>query len=162
MGIAVDFLIKHVRPIGMDAYEMITTPGPGTLTQWLLDAGVSQQQIDVAYSQWATTADLTISAANLPQFGQSALLISQARWAELYPTGLSTILFLNEPLLKELSYVSEKSAGQNFAFEPAEVIPLAVTIQRTGNQVSINQNVNGANLAADINGNCVHFASLIS
>lgn len=161
MGIRVDFFIKHIRPYGTDAYEMITKPGAGSLTQWLLDNNVPQQQINYVYNAWATTAELQISPETLPQFVQSSLLISQARWDELYPTGKSTILFLNEPLLKELSYRSEQNRARVFQFDPYEHIPIAVTIQKVGNQGIVNQDIKGAFLASDDNGFCCHFDSLV-
>ena len=162
MGIRVDFLIKHVRPYGMDAYQAICVPtDPTSLTAWLLASGVPQGTINTAFNSWATTADLEINPVTIPQFVQSANLISQARWAELYQTDYSTILFLNEPLIKELSYESTKYPNQEFEFDPAEVIPLAVTINRLGALPTYNQNVNGAHLKADANGNCFHFDGLV-
>ncbi|WP_428657735.1 hypothetical protein [Runella sp.] len=161
MGIRVDFLIKHVRPYGTDAFVMLTTPGPGSLTQWLLDNNVPQQQINFAYNLWASTTELDITPQTLPQFVQSAQIISEARWSELYPTSKSTIMFLNQPLIKELSYRSQQYKGQAFEFAPYEVIPLAVTILKGSNQGLINQNVTGANLASDSNGLCYHFDSLV-
>jgi len=162
MGIRVDFFIKHVRPYGMDAYQAVCVPtDPTSLTAWLLANGVPQGTINTAFNAWATTADLEINPVTIPQFVQSANLISQARWAELYETDYSTILFLNEPLIKELSYVSSRHPGQDFEFDPAEVIPLAVTINRLRLAPTYNQNVNGANLKADANGNCFHFGGLV-
>lgn len=161
MGIRVDFLIKHVRPYGMDAWAMVCTPGPGSVSEWLLNNGLSQNTIDTAFNAWAQTANIAIDNQSLPQFVRSAEMISRARWAELYRTSDSTILFLNEPLLKELSFVSYKNAGADFEFSPAEHIPLAVTINRFGNQPVVNRNVAGANLAADASGFCQHFAGLI-
>lgn len=162
MGIRVDFLIKHVRPYGMDAWQTICGPrDPTSLTAWLLANGVLQGTIDVAFNAWATTADLAINAQTIPQFVQSAIVISQARWAELYQTDYSTILFLNEPLIKQLSYESTLYPDQDFEFDPPEVIPLAVTINRLGLPPTYNLNVNGAHLRADAAGDCFHFGGLV-
>jgi hypothetical protein len=106
------------------------------------------------------TINKTTTSADLPTFIQAADAISQARWQEYYPTAASTIMFLNEPLLKELSFESGRNPGRPFDFDPYEVIPLAVTIQQHG-QAAVARNVRGAHLAADANGNCVHFAGLI-
>jgi hypothetical protein len=162
MGIRVDFLIKHVRPYGMDGWQTICQPrGAGSLNQWLLDNGVLQGTIDVAFNAWAITADLPIDAQTIPQFVQSASLISQARWAELYNTDYSTILFLNGPLINQLSYESSRNVDDVFEFDPAEVIPLAVTINRLSLAATYNLNVDGCHLSADANGNCFHFGGLV-
>lgn len=162
MGIRVDFLIKHVRPYGMDAWQAICQPrGPGSLAAWLLANGVDQADIDTAFNAWAALALLEINADTLPQFIVAANTISQARWGELYNTDYSTILFLNEPLLKELSYDSSLRPNQVFNFDPAEYIPLAITINRLGQPPATVQGAYGATVQADANGNCFHFNGLI-
>jgi hypothetical protein len=162
VGITPDFMIKHVRPYGMDAYRMVCSPGARTLSDWLLNNGVTQAELDAAFNIWAQIAILDINdQQNLQMFVTAADAISQARWQEYYATAASTIMFLNDALLKELSLTSEREAGNAFDFEPYEVIPLAVTIQRQGGQQTVARSVNGAHLAADGNGDCVHFAGLI-
>ncbi|HET7404077.1 MAG TPA: hypothetical protein VFJ62_19925, partial [Usitatibacter sp.] len=106
MGIRVDFLIKHVRPADMEAWALICqNRGAGTLAAWLLANGVSQQDIDHAFNDWGALALLDIhDQANRAVFVQAAQDISQARWNELYNTDYSTIMFLNGPLLRQLSY----------------------------------------------------------
>jgi hypothetical protein len=163
MGIRVDFFIKHVRPYGTDAYELITTPGPGTLTQWLLDNGVDQATINVAYNSWALAANAPVEDWALPVFTGATQTISQARWSQLYQTNYSTIMFLNEPLIKELSYASTVPGCINneFSFRGTERIPVAVTINRWGNQPKVDKAVPGADVASDAQGNCCHFDRLL-
>lgn len=162
MGIRVDFLIKHVRPYGMDAWQAICGPkGPGSLTAWLLANNVPQEEIDAAFNDWAALALIDIDDATLPAFTRAAQDISQARWEEYYETDYSTILFLNEPLLKELSYQSSLNPGEEFAFDPHEHIPLAVTINRLGQPPDTILNASGATIRVDAQGNCFHFENLI-
>ena len=162
MGIRVDFLIKHVRPYGMDAWQAICKPqGPGSLAAWLIANGVSQANIGAAFNAWAAVALLEIDATTLPQFVAAAQTISQARWDVLYNTDYSTILFLNEPLLKQLSYDSSQNIDHKFEFDPNEHIPLAVTINRLGLEPTTALNADGATVRADAQGNCFHFFNLI-
>ncbi|HBY97034.1 MAG: hypothetical protein M5U01_00325 [Ardenticatenaceae bacterium] len=163
MGIRVDFLIKHVRPADMDAWQMICQDqGAGSLAAWLLKAGVAQQDIDHAFNDWAALALLDIhDPENRNVFIQAAQDISQARWNMLYETNYSTILFLNAPLLKQLSYESSQQANKAFDFDPYEHIPLAVTINRLGQPPTVVENAVGAAVAADMNGDCYHFDHLI-
>lgn len=162
MGIRVDFLIKHVRPYGMEAWAAICQPtGPGSLAGWLLANGVAQAEIDIAFNAWAALALTEINDANMPQFIAAANLISQARWGELYHTSHSTILFLNQPLLNELSYDSSTHRNQVFDFDPAETIPLAVTIHQSNQPAPTTvMNAYGATVQADANGDCFHFIQL--
>lgn len=162
MGINADFLIKHVRPADLESYQLIcNAQGPGSLHDYLIQGGVTPQQIDVAFNIWAGLALLDINDPNnIQAYANAAIAISQARWQEFYPTGASTIMFLNGPLLRELSYQAQQQANQNFDFDPAEQIQLAITVPRLGNQVTVARNVNGAHLASDPAGNACHYAGL--
>lgn len=162
MGINADFLIKHVRPADMESYQLICNArGPGSLHDYLLQAGVTPQQINAAFNIWAGLALLDINdPANIQAYANAAIAISQARWQEFYPTSASTIMFLNGPLLRELSYQAERNANQNFDFDPAEQIRLAITVPQHGNQVTVARDVDGAHLASDAAGNACHFAGL--
>ena len=164
MGIRVDFLIKHVRPADMEAWALICqNRGAGTLAAWLLANGVSQQDIDHAFNDWGALALLDIhDQANRAVFVQAAQDISQARWNELYNTDYSTIMFLNGPLLRQLSYEASMRANQNWDFDPYEHIPLAITINRLGQAPVAVENAAGASVAADNNGDCCHFNNLIA
>ncbi len=162
MGIRVDFFIKHVRPYGIDAWQLVCgQEGSGSLKNWLLTNGVPEQQIDLAFNAWANTALLGIDGDSLPQFIAAAQTISQARWNTLYNTDYSTILFLNDSLIKELSYESSYNQNKQFDFDPGEVIPLAVTINRLGQPPTTVENADGATVKADNEGNCFHFVALI-
>jgi hypothetical protein len=161
MGITADFLIKHVRPYGMDAYQMVCNDtSNNSLTQWLLANGVTQQEINAAFNLWAGLALVNIKdPRNLQKFCAAAEAISHARWEEYYPTSKSTILFLDEPLIKELSQRSTENVNQSFTFSSFETIPLAITINATDLTVIVNENVE-TTVAADRNGNCCHFSCL--
>jgi hypothetical protein len=164
MGIAPEFLIKHVRPRDQEAFElMCLQSGPGSLRQWLLDNGVSGTDIDAAFVSWAVLADLPIDDQTLPVFITAANAISQARWTEYYPTGKSTILFMTGPLLKELSLKSSENKGsREYVFDPAENIPLAITISKpgSGQPPAVAANVGAIEVGINDNGVCVHFGGL--
>jgi hypothetical protein len=164
MGIRVDFLIKHLRPADMDAWAAICKPrGQGSLNQWLLDSlAMSQQDIDAVFNDWAKLALLDINdPGNQAIFVKAAQEISQLRWASLYDTNYSSIMFFTEPLLKELSYVASSQTG-DFDFDPSETIPLVVTINQLQQPPSVQRGVAGASLKADPQGNCYHFYGLIN
>jgi hypothetical protein len=163
MGIRVDFLIKHIRPADMDAWKAICEDkGVGSLAAWLLAKGISQGDIASAFNDWAKLALIDINdPQNLQIFTKAAKDISEARWNELYNTDYSTILFLNEPLLKQLSYESSKRQNQKFDFNPYEYIPLAITINRLQQSPTAVRNVNGVTVQVDAQGDCFHFVKLI-
>ena len=163
MGIRVDFLIKHVRPVDMEAWQLVCQDrGPGSLVAWLLANGVAQADVDHALHDWAAVALVDVHAPeNHPLVIRAAQEISQARWSTLYNTDYSTIMFLNAPLLKELSFVSSEKRGKAFVFDPHESIPLAVTINRLRQPPAVVQNASGAAVAADANGDCCHLDGLI-
>ena len=164
MGINADFLIKHVRPYGMEAHELVCAPtGAGSLRQWLLTSGVLETEIDAAFNSWAALALVDINEpANLNVFIGAAEAVSHARWEEYYATSASTILFLNDQLIRELSAVSEANIGEEFDFDPHETIPLAVTINAHDYTAQTTRGCSGASLASDGSGNCCHFAGLIA
>lgn len=159
MGILVDFLIKHVRPYGDDAWQWVTQSSG--LREWLIQKGVAQDDINTAFSAWHITANLPVTDGNLSAFIQAAELISEARWSVLYQTDYSTILFLTEPLLKQLDAEAEMNKGTDFAYKPYEYIPLAVTINSYGARAQTVINAEGAFVSSDANGNCCHLAGLI-
>lgn len=161
MGIRVDFLIKHVRPYGMDAWRTICEPtGRGSLSYWLLTNGVTDEEVIMAFAAWRELAQLEINSANMPQFIAAANTISQDRWNQLYPTNYSTILFLNDPLIKQLSFESSRYRNQQLDFDPPEHIPLAVTINHLGQPPATIPNAYGARVQTDSDGNCFHFNQL--
>lgn len=164
MSIEVSFLIKHVRPYDLDAYNAICAArGANTLYQWLFDHGVAENEISTAFNFWEYTASLPLERETLPLLIESANIISQARWSELYTTPKSTILFLTEPVLRELSLYSEQYPAKQFKFLPQEYIPLAVTIHNDPKiKPEVHLNVEGAYLSADNEGRCHHFVRLIA
>lgn len=167
MGIATDFLVKHVRPYGLEALAMLCgDKGPNSLWAWLIKAGVPKAQIQIAYNAWARLAMSGIDDSTIPEFEQAAWIVSQARWCELYNTPASTVMYLNGSQLTELSSLSGQNASQNpptlkpFDYVSREPIGIAVTIRQVGASMT-NLEVSGARLAADAAGNCSHFEALI-
>jgi hypothetical protein len=164
MGITADFLIKHVRPYGEDAFERMCGPtGAGSLRAWLVQRGVPPRDINIAFAGWMMTANLPVDSETEPQFVASATISSEARWSELRPTGRSTIVFLNGPLLAELAERCRRNPGRSINFDPAEYIPIAVTINQTPNAPpEVTLNAEGMRVGVDPQGDCVHFDSLIT
>jgi len=165
MGLTPEFLIKHVRPSDMLAWKIICQDTrPHSLRNWLIANQVTQSEIDNAFNDWGGLALHDINdEQNEYLFKRAAQDISQTRWNEYYQTSGSTILFLNESLLAELSQAAENHAGQDFDFiPPGDVIPLAVTLYRDRpNDPAVVRSAKGARLRADAQGNCCHFYSLI-
>lgn len=159
MGITPDFLLKHIRPYGLEALAMVCRTD-GELAHWLVEQGVSAGQVRTAFTAWAATSELAVNSDTLPQFVRSAEIISQARWEELYPTGKSTIMFFEGAHLAELSQESEQNKGQAFDFVPNIPIPIAVTIQKSG-PAMVHQNVYGVRVTTTGEGHAVHFDRLI-
>jgi hypothetical protein len=166
VGIRVDFLIKHVRPYGLEAYTMITGPrGPGSFHYWLSQSGLTDQQINDLFTAWAFLATTQIDDTTKGQFIRAAQDIAEARWEELYKTDYSTILFLDGSLLTKLSQASSEHPNQAFNFSnyPQEGIPLAVTISRPKlpQPPTTVFDAVGVRVEVDPSGNCFHFVNLI-
>ena len=157
MGIALDFLIKHVRPID-DGVELLCSAEVRT---GLRAYGMTDIDIDTVFTQWAATAALSPSDTRHDiDFVHTAWTVSEARWDQLYPTAQSTVVFLNAPLLKQLSHDAEMNTGSDFTFDPHETIPVAVTITRASQRYQIAKAAQGFEAAADQHGMCIHFAGL--
>ena len=163
MGISASFLIKHIRPSGFEAWASICQArGEGSLYQWLIDANVSEEEIEVAFSHWGELALLDPrDRGNADALVGAAQLISQARWEELYNTSRSTIMFFNDPLLRQLSYEASRRPSQTFLFSPYEHIPASVTIFEDGRAPQLIYDADAVVVATDAQGNCVHFDRLI-
>jgi hypothetical protein len=107
-------------------------------------------------------ADVTVEQQNANVFEKNAAHIANARWTELYPTGLSTVVYLNAPLLKQLSHNCAQQPNQNLDWEPNEAIPVAVTINRQTQACTTVFGARGIRIATDQNGDCVHLAGLLT
>ena len=160
MGITGDFFVKHVRPYGQEAYDWATDPNGPVYHYLSAIVGLDDPTIATLFAGWRAAALADINAANLPLFEAAADALAAARWQEFYPTGHSTLMFLNEPLLKELDHAGTLHPGQNFDFDPAEVIPISVNVAQNGAN-TVYHDAQGAHVAADANGNVVHFAGII-
>lgn len=158
MGIAIDFLIKHVRPID-DGTELLCGP---EVRAGLRAYGMTDTEVTALFTGWRATAKLSSTDPHQDiEFARTAWTVAEARWGELYPTNKSTIVFLNAPLLKELSYQSSQHPGQNFTFDPHEMLPVAVTITKASGTYQIVKGASGFQAAADVAGLCIHFERLI-
>jgi len=156
MGITVNFLIKHVRPIG-SGYEKYCS---AEMIDYLHhELQFSHDDIVMIFAQWKTTAEAApYSHSDL--FIKAANEVAQARWGELYPTDKSTLLFLDADQLAGLSLAGE-TAGANAAFHWVADEPLAicVTIKKEGNSHVIWE-AKGCDGNTDANANVVHFSQL--
>lgn len=161
MGILPEFVVKHVRPYDADAYDLISAPAPGNLRTWLLGQGVEPHYVDAAFNFWWEISRLAYGQATQRYYTAAALVVSAARWHELYPTSRSSILFLTGDQLGDLSEASAANAGRDFDFRPSESIPVVVTIDFATGQEEVRASVTGARLAADAGGNCCHFHGLL-
>lgn len=161
MSISPDFLIKHVRPYGLDAYEKMCGKD-SSLKKWLLSQGVDESEADAAFNQWATLAMLDSGdSGNIETFIEYVNIISAIRSYVLYKVSASTVMFLNDDQLGQLSEKSGINANKSFNFYPTGGIAIAVTIFSNGDAPEAYTRVKGAKLAADGNGICVHFDSLL-
>ena len=158
MGLTVDFLIKHVRPADDEAFVLMCSRD-GELWAYLRhELHMSDAEIEAVFRGWAIAIDAGLNDGSAIALAQA---ISQARWAELYPTQHSTILFLTAALLREMSHAAGEHPNATFEFDPAEHIPFAVTIHRNGSVPDIVDNADGVEVASDADGNAVHYGGLL-
>lgn len=159
MGITIDFLVKHVRPLTEAGYEAYCS---AELLSYLLnDLQLPQATVTALCSVWRQTAKAdpqTQSAA----FSQAAAIVSEARWAEWYPTKSSTLLFLDANQLRNLSLASEAHAPHSeFDWLAPAPIAIVVTKQQSG-ATHILWGVNGCRVGLDANGHIIHFCRILS
>ena len=159
MGIELGFLLKHVRPYGFTAFSNMCNPD-GELDKLLKKLGVTDEQIQKAFSFWGSTAIMAVNQQTEKQFVEAAKIISEARWDELYKTSKSTIMFMDDSQLQQLSEVSEINPDKTFHFIPSDPIIIAVTIDKHGGY-SVDLGVEGCEITTDKQGLCVHFNKLV-
>lgn len=156
MGITVGFLVKHVRPFGTG-----------------FNGYCSQDLIGVLFSLNFTAAEVIgiladwyqVSQAN--PMGQSnrfiaaAKAVARARWAELYPTDMSTVMFLDQNQLASLSQAGHNAgANQQFVWNYGANLPICVTINRHSEANHVRWNCTGCTVSTDNNSNVTHFVGL--
>ena len=154
MGITADFLIKHVRPLDVQAVATIFDQGFETYLRTVL--GMSVQEVAALKRAWTTTAGLN-PGTQQAQFVTAADQVAQARWTQLYQTNASTIFYLTSAQLATLSHGGQLSGPNrsrviDFSGDP---IRIAVTIRRNA-APQLLANVTGINATTDANSNIVH------
>lgn len=156
MGITVGFLVKHVRPIGTG-----------------YNAYCSQDLIGILFSLNFTAAEVIgiladwyqVSQANpmgqSNRFVAAAKAVAKARWAELYPTDMSTVMFLDQAQLAALSLAGQNAgANQQFTWNSGGNLPICVTINRHSDASHVRWNATGCTAKTDQHGNVTHFVAL--
>src|SRR4051794_8025497 len=157
MGIRIDFLIKHVRPTG-NGFSLFNRPD----TKAALDSlGIPKADVATLLQHWAVVADLAVIPDHESVFAENAVMISNARWTELFKTGKSTVVYLNGDLLEDLSAVSATKRNTMFDWRPKGGIPVEVTINRKSQACTTHFGIEGLRLKADGNGMCYHLEDVL-
>lgn len=158
MAISTGFLIKHIRPIG-DGYDTYCSQG---LIAYLNDnLRFAMSDIITIFTQWRKTSQADpYSASDL--FVAAAKEVAFARWAELYPTSSSTLMFLNSDQLTSLSLAGETAgANSEFNWNYGNDLPICVTINHDTGAYHLRWDAVGCRVGTDANGNVNHFVNLI-
>lgn len=158
MAISTGFLIKHIRPIG-DGYN--TYCSQGLIAYLNNQLGFAMDDIVAIFAQWRQTSEADPhGASNL--FVEAAKEVAFARWAELYPTSSSTLMFLNSDQLASLSLAGQ-SAGPNrqFNWNYGSDLAICVSINHDTGAHHIRWDAVGCTVGTDSNSNINHFVALI-
>jgi hypothetical protein len=158
MAISISFLIKHIRPIGT-GFEAYCSADLIAYLHDVLD--FSFDDIIGIFAQWRQTAQADPHGeSNL--FITAAKEVAFARWAELYPTSSSTLMFLDSDQLASLSLAGQ-TAGPNAQFDwnYGDDLAICVSINHDTGAHHIRWNAVGCTVATDGNGNINHFVGLI-
>ncbi|MFC3653418.1 hypothetical protein ACFONN_17805 [Dyella humi] len=153
MSISIEFLLKHIRPIGLSGY---TTFCSSELTTFLVDSlGFGLQDVVIIYAAWRGVALSDKYSADVVECAKD---VSNARWSFLQQTSGSTVMFLDGTQLQDLS---NANLSQSFTWRPASPIAVAVTIDGTHGGHRICWEAEGFSGNTDGNGKIVHFSGLI-
>lgn len=158
MAISTGFLIKHIRPIG-DGYDTYCSQG---LIAYLNDnLRFAMSDIISIFAQWRKTSQADpYSASDL--FVAAAKEVAFARWAELYPTSSSTLMFLNSDQLTSLSLAGQTAgANSEFNWNYGNDLPICVTINHDSGAYHLRWDAVGCRVGTDAKGNVNHFVNLI-
>lgn len=158
MAISTAFLIKHIRPIG-DGYEPYCSQA---LIAYLNDhLHFAMADIISIFAHWRQTAQSDPHGAS-HIFVAAAKEVAFARWAELYPTPASSLMFLNNDQLASLS-LAVKTAGPNAQvnWNYGDDLAICVSINHDTGAHHIRWDAVGCTFGTDANGNINHFAGLI-
>lgn len=158
MAISTSFLIKHIRPIS-DGFDSYCSVG---LIAYLRDhLRFSFDDIIRIFAEWRQTAQADPhGASNL--FVAAAKEVAFARWAELYPTSSSTLMFLDSDQLASLSLAGQ-TAGPNaqFGWTYGDELSICVSVNHDTGAHHIRWDATGCTVGTDANGNVNHFVALI-
>ena len=95
-------------------------------------------------------------------FVTAAKEVAFARWAELYPTSSSTLMFLNSDQLASLSLAGQTAgANREFSWNYGNDLAICVTINHDTGAYHIRWDAEGCRVGTDTNGNVNHFVRLI-
>jgi len=158
MSIVIDFLIKHVRPIG-SGYEKFCSAELIDHLHHILH--FSHDDIVLIFAQWKTTAEADpYSHPHL--FIRAANEVAQARWGQLYPAEKSTLMFLDADQLEGLCLAGE-TAGGNAAFRWMASHPLAICVTiKEESDSDIIWEAKGCASNTDAYSNVLHFSTLFT
>jgi len=156
MGITIDFLIKHVRPIG-SGYEQYCN---NQMIHCLVDQlHFSHHDVMQIFANWKAVSEMD-PVSNSDAFAAAAKDVAMARWGELYPTNQSTLMFLDAAQLASLSQAaSAAGANANFSWNAPKPLAICVTINANGG-THILWDAAGCDASTDANGNVVHFRGI--
>lgn len=156
MGITIDFLIKHVRPIG-SGYEKYCD---NQMIHCLVDQlHFSHHDVMQIFANWKVVSEMD-PVSNSYAFVAAAKDVAMARWGELYPTNQSTLMFLDAVQLASLSQAaSAAGANANFSWNAPTPLAICVTINANGS-THILWDAAGCDASTDANGNVVHFRGI--
>lgn len=153
MPINSDFLIKHIRPVDVDAVDAIFSAE----FQAHLNAelGMSDDDLRKLALAWATAA--VKDPANVGVFSEAADRVSKGRWSEHSQTKVNTVFFLNRSQLALLSAMGNAdTADRTFAADfSGDPIAIAVDVAR-GGSAKVRRNVTEMFVSTDRAGNICH------
>lgn len=157
MAISPGFVIKHIRPFG-DGYEAYCNDGMIDLLRGLRFAFPEIVQI---FALWRNVSEADPHGQS-DQFVAAAREVAMARWAELYPTNESTLMFLTRDQLASLSLAGERAgANRQVNWNYGAELPICVTINHETGAYHIRWNAMGCVAGTDEQGNINHFVRLL-
>lgn len=169
MGIAVDFVVKHIRPYGLSAINTICGDDSEFLAYMEDQLHVDEADTATISEAWAAAGMLAVNAQNVARFTLAAEIAAQGRWDELYQTRQSTILFMTSVALANLSQAAAVNPGAGNTLRRFHVvfdagdIPLAITIDEDPTVApEFFRDVTEIAIGADSHGNCVHFDGVVA
>ena len=156
MGITVGFLVKHVRPVG-DGFNAYCSQD---LIRVLFSLNFTAAEVIGILADWYQVSQANpMNQSN--RFVAAAKAVARARWGELYPTDMSTVMFLNQAQLASLSLAGTNAGpNQRFAWNYGADLPICVTINRQTDAHHVRWNATGCTADTDHNGNVTHFGSM--